>query len=70
MIIISVLGSLIVEEDGFLTKIGLGEEQGKKMREKPNSLKQLVLEASAPNGSAIKDFQTLVGLIFPSFKIN
>ncbi|KAL5539738.1 hypothetical protein UlMin_043656 [Ulmus minor] len=68
-----------VEEDGFLTKSGLlrsfqlilGEaEQGKKMRENANSLKQLVLEASAPNESAIKDFQTLLGLIFPSFKIN
>ncbi|KAL5578445.1 hypothetical protein UlMin_020144 [Ulmus minor] len=59
-----------VEEDGFLTKSGLVRsfqlilgEQGKKMKEKADSLKQLVLEASGPNGSAMKDFQTLVGLI-------
>ncbi|KAL5537679.1 hypothetical protein UlMin_043568 [Ulmus minor] len=60
-----------VEEDGFLTKsrlvksfqLILGEEQGKKMREKAHELKQLVLEASGPNGSGTKDFETLVGLI-------
>ncbi|KAL5562702.1 hypothetical protein UlMin_032449 [Ulmus minor] len=62
---------LKVEEDGFLTKSGLmkslelilGEEQGKRMREKAHELKQLVLEASGPNGSAMKDFETFVGLI-------
>ncbi|KAL5540412.1 hypothetical protein UlMin_042435 [Ulmus minor] len=60
-----------VEEDGFLTKSNLvksfqlilGEEQGEKMREKAHELKQLVLEASGPNGSGTKDFETLVGLV-------
>ncbi|GAV69564.1 UDPGT domain-containing protein [Cephalotus follicularis] len=38
----------------------LVHEQGKEMRKKVQSLKEIVLKAAGPNGSAAKDFKTLV----------
>ncbi|KAL5562703.1 hypothetical protein UlMin_032450 [Ulmus minor] len=58
-------------EGGVLTKSGLlksfdlilGKEQGKKMRERAAELRDRVLEAAGPKGSAARDFKALVGLI-------
>ncbi|KAF5748557.1 anthocyanidin 3-O-glucosyltransferase 7-like [Tripterygium wilfordii] len=59
-------------EGDVLTKSGLLEcfeiilehERGREMREKIKSLKEVAVEAAAPNGAAAKDFETFVELIY------
>ncbi|KAB1224445.1 Anthocyanidin 3-O-glucosyltransferase 2 [Morella rubra] len=58
-------------EGGVFTKNGmlkslevvLGQEQGKRMREKIRDIKDLVVKAAGPNGIASKDFKSLVEVI-------
>ncbi|WCJ18202.1 UDP-Glycosyltransferase superfamily protein [Euphorbia peplus] len=60
-------------EDGIITKNGLlkdlemfypvANEKGKKMRENVEKLKDVVLKAALPGGSAARDFTKLMGLI-------
>ncbi|KAB1224440.1 Anthocyanidin 3-O-glucosyltransferase 2 [Morella rubra] len=58
-------------EGGVFTKNGmlkslevvLGEEHGKRMREKIRDIKDLVVKAAGPTGIASKDFNTLVEVI-------
>ncbi|KAF5731833.1 anthocyanidin 3-O-glucosyltransferase 7 [Tripterygium wilfordii] len=61
----------VTVEGGVITKNGLmknlklvlNDEQGKKMREKVEVLKQRVTDAGGPNGSAARDFQNLLELV-------
>ncbi|KAK9943843.1 hypothetical protein M0R45_009438 [Rubus argutus] len=61
----------VIIEGGVFSKSGvlkslaliLTDEQGKKMRDKAQSLKEVVTEAAGPSGSAVQDFRTLVDLI-------
>lgn len=61
----------VIIEGGVFSKSGvlkslaliLTDEQGKKMRDKAQSLKEVVTEAAGPAGSAVQDFRTLVDLI-------
>ncbi|KAF5731904.1 anthocyanidin 3-O-glucosyltransferase 7 [Tripterygium wilfordii] len=61
----------VTVEGGVITKKGLiknlelvlNDEQGKKMRETVEVLKQIVTDAGGPNGSAARDFQNLLELV-------
>ncbi|MBA0835842.1 hypothetical protein Goarm_008096 [Gossypium armourianum] len=59
---------LVFTKSGVLEslKLVLGHEQGRQMRERIKALRELVLKAVAPSGSASQDFKTLVETILNS----
>ncbi|WRX14949.1 UDP-glucuronosyl/UDP-glucosyltransferase - like 10 [Theobroma cacao] len=59
---------LVFTKSGVLKslEIILGHEQGRKMRERIRRLRELVLKAAGPSGSASQDFKTLVETILNS----
>ncbi|XP_022762393.1 anthocyanidin 3-O-glucosyltransferase 7-like [Durio zibethinus] len=59
---------LIFTKSGVLKSLELilGHEQGRKMRERIRALRELVLKAAEPSGSASQDFKTLVETILNS----
>ncbi|GKU85885.1 hypothetical protein SLEP1_g491 [Rubroshorea leprosula] len=56
---------LVLTKSGVAKSLNLflGDEEGKKMRQRIQLLNRIVLEAAGPNGSATQDFKALVELI-------
>ncbi|OMO85286.1 UDP-glucuronosyl/UDP-glucosyltransferase [Corchorus capsularis] len=59
---------IVFNKSGLLKSLELvlGQEQGREMRQKSRSLRELVLKAAEPSGSASQDFKTLVETILNS----